>query len=92
MSEQRLPDDGECDQSRGDDVRQARPPIGDQQVQRGSAHRAAMGVVASGGRGRTSAGGRRGPVIPPGEWTCEEVASLIHAYAFGRRARNLCRW
>jgi len=25
------------------------------------------------------------PVIPPGEWACEEVARLlIHAYAFGR--------
>jgi hypothetical protein len=23
-------------------------------------------------------------VIPPGEWTCEEVAGRIHAYAFGR--------
>jgi len=23
-------------------------------------------------------------VIPPGEGTCDEVASLIHAYAFGR--------
>jgi Putative zinc-finger len=23
-------------------------------------------------------------VIPPAEWTCEEVASLIHAYAFDR--------
>jgi predicted anti-sigma-YlaC factor YlaD len=22
--------------------------------------------------------------MPPGEWTCEEVAGLIHAYAFGR--------
>lgn len=23
-------------------------------------------------------------MIPPAEWTCEEVARLIHAYAFGR--------
>jgi hypothetical protein len=23
-------------------------------------------------------------VTPPGEWTCDEVARLIHAYAFGR--------
>ena len=26
-------------------------------------------------------------MTPPGEWTCEEVARLIHAYAFGRVGR-----